>query len=260
MAVYNDKYSFTKSENIFIAKKNLVKNIYSSCKIEGLNVTFPQTQTILDGFVINARTEDVQTILNLRNAWKYTFSEKEPLSLDVIKKIHSCVSYQEALAWGELRTGNVSVSVGTSGDDVYYPPMPDEKRIKEDLKDILGAKISDTEKSIDIMTYCMKSQMFWDGNKRTAFIAANKYLIDNGRGIITVKDKDLAKYNELLSEYYLNGGNALKKFIYDNCLTNGGVEIKPDRQSVKAKIDSAKAELSNTDKSLVKEKNNIRER
>lgn len=34
-----DKYNLTLDENIFLSKKMLVSSIYSSAKIEGLNVT-----------------------------------------------------------------------------------------------------------------------------------------------------------------------------------------------------------------------------
>ena len=44
-----NKYNLTLEQNIFLAKRNLVDNIYSNARMEGLNVTFPQTKTILDG-------------------------------------------------------------------------------------------------------------------------------------------------------------------------------------------------------------------
>ena len=34
----------------------------------------------------------------------------------------------------------------------------------------------------------MRSQLFWDGNKRTSSICANKIMIENGNGIIKVPD------------------------------------------------------------------------
>lgn len=41
------------------------------------------------------------------------------------------------------------------------------------------------------MLYGMRNQLFWDGNKRTSMIIANKIMIMNGKGIILVKDDDL---------------------------------------------------------------------
>ena len=36
----NNKYNLTIEENIFLAKRNIVDNIYSNARIDGLNVTF----------------------------------------------------------------------------------------------------------------------------------------------------------------------------------------------------------------------------
>lgn len=43
------KYKLTKEQNIFLAKKTIIENIYHAAKMERVNVTFPETQTILNG-------------------------------------------------------------------------------------------------------------------------------------------------------------------------------------------------------------------
>ncbi len=69
------------------------------------------------------------------------------------------------------------------------------------------------------MLYGMKSQLFWDGNKRTSTICANKIMIENGNGIIKVPDNKLQEFNVLLSEYYsVNKKDKIKQFIYNNCI------------------------------------------
>lgn len=104
-----DKFNLTLEENIFLAKKQLVSSIYMGAKIEGLNVTFSEIQTILDGVnVPNVKSSDINTILNLKGAWKYVLDNiKEEVSLDFILKVNSYVSRNESLSWGKLRTGNV---------------------------------------------------------------------------------------------------------------------------------------------------------
>ena len=44
-----NKYNLTLEQNVFLAKRNLLDNVYSNAKIEGINVTFSETKTILDG-------------------------------------------------------------------------------------------------------------------------------------------------------------------------------------------------------------------
>lgn len=210
-----DKFNLTLEENVFLAKKQLVSSIYMGAKIEGLNVTFPETQTILDGVnVPNVKLDEINTILNLRDAWKYVLDNiKEEVSLDFILKVNSYVSRNESLSWGELRTGNV----GISGTD-YIPKIPKENVVKEDIKNIL--EIPDiTLRSIKYMLYGMRNQLFWDGNKRTSMIIANKIMIMNGKGIILVKDDDLLEFNKLLTEYYTTGVDIkIIEFLYNKCV------------------------------------------
>jgi len=210
-----DKFNLTLEENIFLAKKQLVSSIYMGAKIEGLNVTFPEIQTILDGVnVPNVKLDEINTILNLRDAWKYVLDNiKEEVTLDFILKVNSYVSRNESLSWGELRTGNV----GISGTD-YIPKIPKENVVKEDIKNIL--EIPDiTLRSIKYMLYGMRNQLFWDGNKRTSMIIANKIMIMNGKGIILVKDDDLLEFNKLLTEYYTTGVDIkIIEFLYNKCV------------------------------------------
>lgn len=220
----NDLYNLTTEQNIFLAKKQLVGSIYSSAKVEGINITFPQTQTLLDGITVaNLKIDDVEKILNLRDAWKYVLNSIETeLSLDFIKKINSFVARNESLDWGVLRYG----SVGISGTD-YIPPIPEEKIVLMDLFNILHSQNSVTEKALNLFMYVCKQQLFWDGNKRTAMIVVNKYLIENGKGIFQISEKNIEEFNTLLSEYYsTDEKDKLKNFLYHNCIQGITMKLK----------------------------------
>lgn len=220
----NDLYNLTTEQNIFLAKKQLVGSIYSSAKVEGINITFPQTQTILDGITVaNLKIDDVEKILNLRDAWKYVLNSIETeLSLDFIKKINSFVARNESLDWGVLRYG----SVGISGTD-YIPPIPEEKIVLMDLFNILHSRNSVTEKALNLFMYLCKQQLFWDGNKRTAMIVVNKYLIENGKGIFQISEKNIEEFNILLNKYYsTDEKDELKNFLYHNCIQGITMKLK----------------------------------
>ena len=182
-----DKYNLTLQENVFLAKKMLVNNIYSNAKIEGCNVTFPETETILNGVnVPNLKLDDIQCILNLRDAWKYVIATiGEEFNLNYICKINEYVARNESLQWGRLRTGKVLIS-GTE----YVPDIPEENDVKAKIREILEIE-NVTKRAIKYMLYGMRNQLFWDGNKRTSMICANKILIQNGKGILMVQDKNL---------------------------------------------------------------------
>lgn len=100
-----DKYNMTLEQNIFLAKKNLISNIYSNARMEGINVTFPQTQTILDGVnVPNLKIDEIECILNLRDAWKYIINNiSTPFNLEFICKVNEYVARNESIQWGVLR-------------------------------------------------------------------------------------------------------------------------------------------------------------
>lgn len=101
----DNKYKLTLEQNIFLAKRNIVDNIYCNARMEGINVTFPQTQTILDGVnVPNLKIYDIECILNLRDAWKYLINNiSEEFCLNFICKINEYVARNESLEWGTLR-------------------------------------------------------------------------------------------------------------------------------------------------------------
>ena len=215
-----DKYNLTKKENVFLAKKVLVSSIYNSAKLEGINTTYPDTKTILDGAnVPSLRLDEINCILNLRDAWNFVLSNiDEAITLDFICKINSFVSRNESLEWGVLRTGKV----GINGVD-YIPDIPNEAKIIADIKNIMEEK-NITRRSLVLMLYLMCTQVFWDGNKRTSMIVANKIMIENGCGVITIKEEYFKKFNSLLTEYYnTNEMESLLKFLYNNCIF--GMEI-----------------------------------
>ena len=45
---------------------------------------------------------------------------------------------------------------------------------------------STTEKALNYYLWAIRSQLFWDGNKRTSNIVANAILISNGKGILNI--------------------------------------------------------------------------
>ena len=90
--------------------------------------------------------------------------------------------------------------------------------VENDINQIINIE-NPTERAIEYMLYGMRNQLFWDGNKRTSTICANKIMIENGCGIIRVPDNKLEKFNILLSKFYsFNEKKEIKQFIYDNCI------------------------------------------
>ena len=205
----------TQEENIFFAKRNLVDSIWKSANLEGINVTFPETQLIVDGFsVANKTIEDLTVILNLKRAWEYLFATiNENINLGYIQDIHRLVGRDLVQKSGFLRTANVRIS-GTE----YTPQLPVDYEIKNNLNKILN---NDDKKdmALDLMLYLMRNQLCFDGNKRTAMLLANKILIQNGLGIFSVRQKDMNDFfTKLVKFYETNDSKEVKKFCGLNCI------------------------------------------
>lgn len=213
-----DKYHLTREQNLFAAKRGVVDCIYNSARLEGCNVTFPDTYTILEGVNVGSVTlDDIQTILNLRDAWRFIMSTAgEPFNLDYLCKINEHISRNESLAWGTLRTGRVGIS-GTE----YAPPLPTRESAQA-LLDSLGGTA--TDQAIAFFLKACRAQLFWDGNKRTATLGANKILIQAGAGYFTIKTKHINEFNNSLLDYYnTDDMSVVDAWLYDNCIE--GIEL-----------------------------------
>ena len=212
-----DKYNMTKEQNVFLAKRNIVDSIWKSSHIEGIDVTFPETQRIYDGGnVARLRIDEIQTINNLKHAWIFILNSLDNENdIKLLKSINSLVGSNLVDRAGEMRIYDVQIG-GTN----WKPDIPDEEKVSNKLEEIKKSSPCITDMAITEMCYLMRTQFFNDGNKRTAMLFANKILISNGKGIISVPvDKDV-KFGELLTKYYENNNmEELKQFIYDDCLT-----------------------------------------
>ncbi len=187
----------TREQNIFLAKKTFVELVYNTAYIEGCNVTFPQTQTIIDGAMVNGVTvDDIQTVLNLRDAWRFCIETVDAeLTLEYICKINEYISRNESLQWGVLRNGRVGV-----GD--FIPSVPEKENVLKELERI-GSIKEPVERALDYFAYGCKQQLFWDGNKRTSTIVASKILIEAGEGILTIGKENAEEFNTVLYNWYL---------------------------------------------------------
>lgn len=210
-----DKFYLSLEQNRFLAKKNIVEVIHSISRLEKVNTTFPQTKTIIDGMSVSGvSTHDMQVVLNLKNAWQFILSNDGAFDLAFACKVNAFVAYNESLAWGELRTGNVGIS-GVR----FVPSVPIKSDVEKTLNAMSRLPISNTHRILKTMYYMMRSQLFWDGNKRTAIICANYQLIMAGGGVLNINEHQLEVWNTLLSDFYESGDDAdIVAWTYAQCL------------------------------------------
>lgn len=221
MSNYPNKYTLTPEQSRFLAKKRWDENVYCGMRMENRAVTFPQTKTILEGVnVPNVQLDDIQAILNMRDAWRYLLNTiGEPITLEYVCRLNEFIARNEALVWGKLRTGRV----GISGTD-YIPPVPVYETAEAELQAILAADTSATEKALTAFAWGARGQLFWDGNKRTSLTLANKIMIEAGAGMLTITDRHMEGFNATLLDFYNTGErDGLMRFMYENAVQ--GIEI-----------------------------------
>ncbi len=223
-----DKFNLTREQNVFIAKRNIVDYIWKSANLEGIGVTYPETQAIYDGGVVNGLTVDnIIAINNLKYAWQFIL-ENDDIEYDykVLCQLHKLTVEKLVLEQdlGRIRTTPVNIG-GTS----WKPAFPIESQIKEELEELLNQKEkTKTELSIEIMLWIMRRQMFIDGNKRVAMLFANKIMIDNGCGIISIAQENQPMFYDKLIKFYETGEmQDLKQWIYDTSID--GIDLNSSR-------------------------------
>lgn len=215
--IMKNKYNLTREENIFIAKRNIVDYIWKSANLEGIAVTYPETQAIYNGGVVNGLTVDeVIKINNLKYAWQFIL-ENDEIDTDykVLCEIHKRVAELLIPNPGVLRTTPVNI-----GGTKWKPSFPIESQIKEELESLLNQEEkSKTEIAIEVMLWIMRRQMFLDGNKRVAMLFANKIMIDNGCGILSIANENQSTFFEKLIKYYeTKDWNDLKNWLYETSI------------------------------------------
>ena len=204
--------------NIDFAKRNLVDTIYKQAVLEGVAVTFLDTETIIEGGKINGvSADDIQKINNLKHAWQFVLddgvvtSKSDYSILCLINRLVEEGFYYNA---GKLRSVPVSI-----GGTKWKPELPIESVVIEQLNEILNE--GDVyERAINALLFVTKKQLFIDGNKRTSVIFANHILISNGAGLIVIPEDNVSEYKKLLIDYYeTNRIEEIKLFLYNKCLT-----------------------------------------
>ena len=204
-------------QNIDFARANMKANIYDQAVLEGVATTFPQTAEIIDNGIVNGMTaSDVQKILNLKHAWEFILDRDVIASKTdyyLLCRIAKLVNEGFYLDGGKIR--GVPVTIGGTS---YVPPIPNEIDVKERISEILSDESDDIDKAIKLCMYCMKAQIFLDGNKRAAVIFANHYLIAHGGGFIVIPENHVPVFKDLLVRYYDGEDfSVIKTFLKENC-------------------------------------------
>lgn len=196
-----DELSSDAINNIAFARANMKMNIYDQAVLEGVATSFPQTEEIIDnGKISGVTATDVQKILNLKHAWEFILDRDVIASRsDYYMLSHIARVVNEGFFAEGGRIRGVPVTIGGSS---YVPPLPNELDVKEKIREIIEESDEVINTAIKLCLYCMKTQIFLDGNKRASVIFANHYLISHGGGFLVIPEKEVPEFKRLLVKYY----------------------------------------------------------
>lgn len=203
--------------NLDFARANMKANIYDQAVLEGVATTYPQTETIIENGIVSGMTAtDVQKILNLKHAWEFIL-DKDVLSYptDYYILCHIAKLVNEGFYTDGGRIRGVPVAIGGTS---YVPPLPIETIVKENIDAILADSTDEVDTAIKLCLYCMKTQIFNDGNKRASVIFANHYMISKGQGLIVIPESHVPEFKRLLVAYYEDRDNGeILEFMRSKC-------------------------------------------
>lgn len=196
-----DELSSDVINNIAFARANMKMNIYDQAVLEGVATSFPQTEEIIDnGKISGVTATDVQKILNLKHAWEFILDRDVIASRsDYYMLSHIARVVNEGFFAEGGRIRGVPVTIGGSS---YVPSLPNELDVKEKIREIIEESDGVINTAIKLCLYCMKTQIFLDGNKRASVIFANHYLISHGGGFLVIPEKEVPEFKRLLVKYY----------------------------------------------------------
>lgn len=189
---------------------------YNSNKIENENITYHDTREIFEnGKVINY-TGDTRTLFEIENQKKcFEFLaekivKKEPLSIDLIKKIHYTLTYgtfdERRFVTNNERPGEFKKHDYVTGiNEVGSPP----EYVEEDLTSLIN-EVNDIKNDAKFNALTVAAYLhagfeyihpFADGNGRVGRTVMNYYLMVNDFPPLIIYDEDKKDYYKALESY-----------------------------------------------------------
>jgi Fic family protein len=204
---------------LMLAKRQLSELVYDAVNLEGINFTLPEVQTLLDGVTVGGRKlSDQQITLNQAAAWRLLFKLVEQdqfeASETIAFQLHKVAAKEEALEWGQFRTGGVLIA----GTD-YSPPS-----VKE-LPKLLSIMISDMKQYDDVYDQAIhlfltmaRCQFFYDVNKRMGRFMMNGHLLIHGYPVINLPASKQQQFNENMLRFYSSGDQLEMNSFMRDCM------------------------------------------
>lgn len=211
---------------LLLAKRELALLVTDSVNLEGIAITLPEVQTLLEGITVGGhKLSDITITQNQAAAWQALFRAVADNSFTVSKtyitSLHAIAAHEEALIAGAFRNGNVTIA-GTN----YKPP--DHNTLDTHFEALCQEmhKIDDIyQKAIFVFLQMARILFFFDVNKRLGRLIMNGILLTAGYPIINVPAKKKLLFNQLMLNFYENSNMQPMQQFMRECLDPNTIQI-----------------------------------
>lgn len=222
-----------KKESIFIAKKMRDELIYNMAKSEGNTLSFAETSSVVKGISVGGKKmEELHQIERIRDGWDEIIQQCIDKKFKVDKEnfilLNTIVADTENPELGNFRTKPVFI-----GGTKWQPPLP--MLLSECFKNMMDEFNSNSDissKSIGLFLDSARNQFFADGNKRTAQLIANGFLMTNGYSLFSIDETMDLEYKENLVEFYESGDKEVMVDFLGKCQAQKDLNINEKFLSV----------------------------
>ena len=219
-----------KAKAIMLAKRQLAEFVCDAVNLEGINLTLPEIQTLLDGITVGGhKITDQQIALNQADTWRNLFelvqNNQFEITVEKICALHKIAAKDEALEWGKFRSGGVTIA----GTD-YMPPQADLLSEFFDGMVAKASQISDIyDRAIHLFLTMARCQFFYDVNKRMGRFIMNGLLLSLGYPAINLPAKRQLEFNQLMLTFYETGDQKQMNTFLRSCLDEKVIKIMKEK-------------------------------
>jgi len=211
---------------LMLAQKAVSVFVYDAVRLEGINFTLPEVQTLLQGVTVGGHTlSDQQIAVNQGDAWKRLFgmitNARFQLTAQCVCELHRIAAKEEALEWGCFRSGSVLIA----GTD-YEPPEA------EKLPGLFGDMVRQAsafddvyDQAIHLFLTMARCQFFYDVNRRMGRFMMNGHLLNHGFPAINIPASRQLEFNERMLAFYETGNQADMNRFVRSCMDERVVRI-----------------------------------
>lgn len=181
---------------------------------------------MLEGISVGGhKLSDQQIAINQGDAWRYLFSAVKNgdfcLSVEFVCALHALAAKEEALEWGQFRSGMVTIA----GSD-YLPPKVVGLQAKFNEMLVSADSVDDVyDKAIHVFLTMARNYFFYDVNKRMGRLMMNGVLLNAGYPVLNLSAKRKLEFNELMMRFYDSGDEAEMNAFMRSCIDPRIVEI-----------------------------------